>query len=371
LTSLLRPFRDVFDLLVAAWAELGELHLDRLIFAHAPAARLVAIGLVGAAAALLIVRAFASQTPGYRRVGLPAIVSRAGWSRASLSRHGALMLALAGLPFFILALADPRTSLTRSETTYPGRRISLMIDASSSMLSALPSSRLAKGAPNNAAFFTTVGAARYFIERRMQGKYRDLMSLIEFGDDAYVITPFTTDYENILLSTTLIGDWNEFMAFPDQGTVVARAVEQSVGLFQAFDYLDAAGNLMVVFTDGADADVLENGKTVDDVLRDAQKAKIPVYLIKIGGNMRNKRSVGDDLWQAAVQRTGGRFYAGGDEATIIQAINEIDKASAGRIEMKQYSTERPRFAPYALMGAGLWMLAALLRLTVPAFQTFP
>ena len=48
------------------------------------------------------------------------------------------------------------------------------------------------------------------------------MALIEFGDDAYVITPFTTDYENILLSTSLIGDWQEFMSFPDQGTVIAR-----------------------------------------------------------------------------------------------------------------------------------------------------
>ena len=69
----------------------------------------------------------------------------------------------------------------RSETTFPGRRIALLIDASSSMLSALPSTTLAKGAPNNAAFFTTVGAARYFIEKRMAGKYRDLMALIEFG----------------------------------------------------------------------------------------------------------------------------------------------------------------------------------------------
>jgi hypothetical protein len=206
---------------------------------------------------------------------------------------------------------------------------------------------------------------------RMKGKYRDLMALIEFGDDAYVITPFTTDYENILLSTTLIGDWNEFMAFPDQGTVVARAVEQSVGLFQAFDYLEAAGNLMVIFTDGADADVLENGKTVDDVLNDALKARIPVYLIKIGGGVRNKRTVADELWQAAVQRTGGRFYNGGDENTIIQAIQAIDRQSAGRIEMKQYSTERPRFAPFALVAAGLWALALVLRFTVPAFQTFP
>jgi hypothetical protein len=362
--------RDLTALIASALAEWGGLRLDRLIFAQAPTARLVVIGLMGVAVIVLLMRALVRNRPGRRRMALPALVTSSPWSRASLTRHGALLVALAGLPFFILALGDPRTSLTRSETTYPGRRISLLIDASSSMLSALPSSRLAKGAPNNAAFFTTVGAAKYFIEMRMKGKYRDLMALIEFGDDAYVITPFTTDYENILLSTSLIGDWNEFMAFPDQGTVVARAVEQAVGLFQAFDYLDAAGNLMVIFTDGADADVLENGKTVDDVLNDALKAKIPVYLIKIGGR-GNKRTVADELWQAAVQRTGGRFYNGEEENAIIQAIQAIDRQSAGRIQMRQYSTERPRFAPFALIAAGLWTLALAMRFAVPAFQTFP
>lgn len=367
----MQVFRDLSELVMATWAEWGDLRLDRLIFSESSMARQVVMALVGLAAIFMVVRSFGGRNPGHKRLALPAIVTSPGWSRASLSRHGALILALAGLPFFILALADPRTSLTRSETTYPGRRISLLIDASSSMLSALPSSTLAKGAPNNAAFFTTVGAARYFIERRMAGKYRDLMALIEFGDDAYVITPFTTDYENILLSTALIGDWNEFMAFPDQGTVVARAVEQSVGLFQAFDFLDAAGNLMVIFTDGADADVLENGKTVDDVLAEAQKAKIPVYLIKIGGNIESKRSVADELWIGAVKKTGGQFFSGGDEATIIRSIQAIDRLSAGTIEIKQYSTERPRFAPFALTAVALWCAALILRFTIPTFQTFP
>jgi len=363
--------RDTWESITALWAEWGDLYLDRLIFSQQGVAQQLLIALIGLAAIFVVVRSFGGRALANRRMALPAIVSKPGWSRASLSRHGALMLALAGLPFFVLALSDPRTTLTRSETTFPGRRIALLIDASSSMLSALPSSTLAKGAPNNAAFFTTVGAARYFIERRMAGKFRDLMALVEFGDDAYVITPFTTDYENILLSTTLIGDWNEFMAFPDQGTVVARAVEQAVGLFQAFDYLDAAGNLMVIFTDGADADVLENGKTVDDVLAEAQRTKIPVYLIKIGGNIQNKRSVADELWIGAVKRTGGEFFSGGDEETIIRAIQAIDRRSAGTIEMKQYSTERPRYAVFALTAAALWCMALLLRFTIPTFQTFP
>ena len=58
----------------------------------------------------------------------------------------------------------------------------------------------------------------------MAGKYHDLIGLVEFGDEAYVVTPFTSDYENILLSLSLIGDWTEFMKFPDQGTTIGLAI---------------------------------------------------------------------------------------------------------------------------------------------------
>src|SRR6478735_7086976 len=339
--------RDLIALINSTWVEWGDLRLERLLYSQQTTARQVLIALIGLSAIFMIIRSFGNRNPGNHRMALPALVKTSGLSRLSLSRHGALLLALAGLPFFVISLADPRTALTRSETTFPGRRIALLIDASSSMLSALPSTTLAKGAPNNAAFFTTVGAARYFIERRMAGKYRDLMGLIEFGDDAYVITPFTTDYENILLSTALIGDWNEFMAFPDQGTVIARAVEQSVSMFKSFKYLDAAGNLMVLFSDGADAEVLESGKTAMDVVNDARKAKIPIYFVKVGREIPGRVQIGDEIWRQAVEHTGGKFYGGADEASIDKALRDIDRASAGRIEYKQYSTERPRFTPFA------------------------
>ena len=162
-------FRDAFGIVASTWAEWGDLRLERLLFSEAPTARQILLALIGVAAIFMVIRSFGSRNPGHHRMALPALVKGGGWSRASLTRHGALILALAGLPFFIISLADPRTALTRSETTFPGRRIALLIDASSSMLSALPSTTLAKGAPNNAAFFTTVGAARYFIERRMAG----------------------------------------------------------------------------------------------------------------------------------------------------------------------------------------------------------
>jgi Mg-chelatase subunit ChlD len=359
------------DHLREVWAEGSALRLNELHFLHADTARLAAIVLLGIALSAMLLRLLMRRGAGASRLGLPALLEWVRPRNVAMLRHGALVFSLLALPFFALAFADPKTALTREEINYPGRRISLMIDASSSMLSSMPSSRLATGAPNDAAFFTTVGAARYFVEARRQSKYRDLMALVEFGDQAYVITPFTTDYDNILLSMSLIGDWNEFMAFPDQGTIIANAIDQSVGLFNAFDYLDAAGNAMVVFTDGMDAQVTEEGKSAFDVLADADKANIPVYFIRVGDQQRQKKGVTDEVWAAAVARTGGRFYNAADEATIIRAINDINRSAPGRIEMRRYVTEQPKFLPYAMAAIILWTIAIALRLTVPWFQTFP
>ena len=306
-----------------------------------------------------------------RRVVVPALLPGFALRRAASLRHGALVLAMAGVGFFVAALADPRTNLMRQDTSHPGRRIAILLDASSSMLQSLPASRLARGAPNDAAFFTTVGAARYFVELRMKGKYRDLVSLIEFGDEAYVITPFTSDYESVLLSISLIGDWTEFMNFPEQGTVIARAIDQAVGLFRAFDFVDAAGNVMVIFTDGMDAEVLQDGRSTFDVLREARRAGIPVYFIRTGRPDAPQGIVPDAVWEAAVSRTGGRFYIAADEATIVRAIREIDRRSAGRIEIRQYSTRIPRYAPFAFAAVALWTLALALKLATPWFTTFP
>jgi hypothetical protein len=359
------------DQLAALIVEARNLDVGSLFFSAEDSARLAAVLLLGLATLVLLLRLLTRRSSGRGRLALPSLIDWVRPSQFTLLRHGALLCALAGLPFFALALADPKTALMQEQASYPGRRISLMIDASSSMLSSLPSTRLAKGAPNDAAFFTTVGAARYFVELRMKGKYRDMMALVEFGDQAYVITPFTTDYENILFSMSLIGDWTEFMTFPDQGTVIANAVEQSVGLFRAFDVLDAAGNAMVIFTDGIDAEVTEDGRSAFDVLGDAREANIPVFFIRVGQPGRGQQAIPDDVWASAVARTGGKFFNAVDEGAIVAAVNEIDRAAPGRVEMKRYTTEQPRFQSFAMIAVALWSLALVMRLTLPWFQTFP
>jgi hypothetical protein len=286
-------------------------------------------------------------------------------------RHTALLLFLAGVPPFMLALADPFTTVAERQVSYPGRRIALLIDASSSMLKPFADAPVTEPGRNRAAFFSSVSAAEVFIRQRQGGKYRDMIALIEFGDEAYVITPFTTDYDNVLLSTSLIGDWSEFMRFPNQGTKIAAAIAEGTRLFQTFDFLKASGNLMIIFSDGEDTQVTLHGRHVDDILAGAVATKIPVYLVRTNRDRQLGDVVPDRLWKPAVESTGGRFYPAANEQDVLQAIRDIDQRSPGKIEMKQYGTNQRRFAPFALAAAVLWSLAALLKLSVPYFRTFP
>ena len=96
---------------------------------------------------------------GRNQIVVPAALRVGGRTYLSSLRYAPLLLFVCGLPFFFLALADPYSSMERREVSYPGRRIALLIDASSSMMVPFPSSQLRNDSLNEAAFLTTVAAA--------------------------------------------------------------------------------------------------------------------------------------------------------------------------------------------------------------------
>jgi len=350
--------------------EWRSLNLSNLQFWHRSEARLAILALVALSFVLLIARSAVRRTPGRHRLVLPAVT---GLRRSPIAfiRHAPLVLFLAGLPFFLFALADPYSALVSREVAYPGRRITLLVDASSSMRTPFTAAHLNKRAATDATFFTNVAAAERFVRLRMNGKYRDLIGLVEFGNEAYVVTPFTNDYDNILLSISLIGDPVEFSMFPDQGTIIAQAIEQSIGLFKAFNFLDASGNLLVIFTDGEDTHAVVHGVSLDDIMQSAVDAKIPVYFVRTNYSFGKGKVIPDDLWIPAVEKTGGKFYAASDEDSLLRAIREIDQVSTGTIEVRQYSSQRPQFAIFALLAMACWAAAAVLKIGVPYFQRLP
>ena len=346
------------------------LSLVDLQFWHRDEARLALIGLGLLLVVLLAVRALLVSSRG-RGVGLPAMLARFRRPPVPMLRHAPLTLCVAGVPFAILALADPFSALVREDAVYPGRRISLMIDASTSMSTTFKTESLETRSKNGPAFFTTVAAAEQFVRLRLRGKHQDLMALVEFGNQAYVITPFTSDYDNILLSIALISDPVEFSLFPDRGTIIANALDQSIDLFEAFEFLDAAGNLMVIFTDGEDTRAEFEGVTLDEILDSAIRGRIPLYFVRTNYQKEAGDIIPDALWKAAVEKTGGRFYAASDEASLLRAIHDIDRLAAGTIHVKRYTTQQPRFAVFALIAAACWCAGAALKLVPSTFQSIP
>jgi hypothetical protein len=350
-------------------AEWSRLRWDQLGFDRSETAILAA--LVGVAIALLtlVVRSFRSRAARRRGVALPALLVTFRRSTFHGVRHVPLACFLAGLVFFLIALSDPFTRLLREEVSYPGRRIAMFVDASGSMTESFRTENLGQVHPP--AFFTSVAAAEYFIRLRIDGRYRDLIALIEFGDEAYVLTPFTTDYENILLSVSLINTWDEWARFNAPGTVLINALDVGVGLFRAFDFLEASGNAMVIFSDGDDTQVQLEGRSLDSILQAAYDYEIPVYMLRLSANKQLGEVVPDAIWKDAIEKTGGRFFPVANEAAVFEAVHEIDRLAVGRIDVTRYSVNSPQFSLFALFALALWAVALALRLPVSYFSKFP
>ena len=360
------------ELLIALRGTLAEwlrLRWTDLQFPQAATAFFMVV--VVLALSLLMIAARRLWLPRARRaqLGLPAVLPVMRGSYLSATRHAAFLLFLLGVPFFAVALADPHTAFTQEQVSYPGRRIAILIDASSSMVLKFNSVKLqTQGAPT---FYTAVAAAERFMQLRMKGPYHDLIALIQFGNEAYVVTPFTTDYQNVLLSMKLVSNPKEWGRFTDWGTTIIQGIEQGAELFKTFNFLNASGNLMLVFTDGRDDQATLKGQSLDDLVSAARRNKIPIYMIRTAYNLKFGGVVQDTLWKDAIERTGGRFYAAADEDAILNALSEIDRLTPGRIDVHQYTAQRPRFAGYALIAVALWLSAGALKLGFRHFRTFP
>jgi Ca-activated chloride channel family protein len=363
------PLTNLFIVIGRTLGELMRLRWNALHFAAVDTTLLVLAVLAATALLMGAVRGMHRLHERRAAVGVPAVLPVMRRSPWSAVRHAPFLLFLAGLPFFAVALADPLTGFTREQVTYPGRRIALVVDGSNSMTQQFDTAQLK--ANQNRAFYTAVASAERFIRLRMNGPYRDLIALIQFGNNAYVVTPFTTDYENVLLSIRLISDPVNWGHFGDGGTTILEGIAEGAKLFKAFDFTDASGNLMIVFSDGIDDQLQSKGQTLDRLVATARQSSIPVYMIRTAFKRKFGDVREDRLWQPAIERTGGRFYPASDESTILRAVQDIDRLSAGRIDVREYTAYQPRFAGYVLIAVALWLAAIVLKLGFRSFRTFP
>ena len=95
-------------------------------------------------------------------------------------------------------------------------------------------------------------------------------------------------------------------------------------------------------------------------------------MIRTAYNYRFGEVPQDKIWKAVVERTGGRFYAAYDDESLSRALvghrSAVARAASRRASTACSARGSRR---YALAAVTLWLLAALLKLGVPVFRTFP
>jgi hypothetical protein len=367
---------NLFNLCGQVIREGWETGWTGLQFNHGPEALAATAVLAMLAVVMIFARRWGRKIPGRTHILLPAVplFLKPGFgARLRALPYG---LALAGVPFLLVAFADPYASYVRQETTNVGRRILILLDASGSMGGGTYGNRfesMSKLKPKSAEpFYTAAAAAEYFVRARMKAGKRDLIGLIEFGDESYIVSPFSTDYENVLTGIRLLSDPEEYMRFDNSGTKIAQAVHQGVRLFRNFDFLNTEGNVMVLISDGEDSEVAHEGRSIESIVSESGRNRVPIFFIRtVSGKPLGDPATYDEVWGAAIAKTGGKLYAGADEEAIIRACDDINRLAAGKVRYTSYGVRTPRFQVFALGATLLWSLALFFWLGLRNFREFP
>jgi Mg-chelatase subunit ChlD len=348
-----------------------ELHFDR-----ANEAILAGAVICFTAVFVLIVHRIIKK-PGRKNIFLPAFLPVMRQSLWRYARYAVPLLMIAGFAFFLVALADPTSPSGYEEVVAPGMRIGLIVDASGSMSEVFLDKRLKTSEGNK--YFTAIAASEYLMRLRIKHEQQDLIALLEFASDTFVITPFTPDYKTVLTNIGYIGDPDEWKRLGQSSTYILKAVHQGLELFKTYGFLDASGNILIVVSDGEDTQVevdLGEGKSakIGDVVAEARRVHIPIYFIRTDAETQfgqGSVSQSDAIWKDLCDKTGGKFFVADNEDAVIAAMETIDRVAQARITHRHYSEKKPHYRIFAMIAAALWAQGIFLWSCCAYFRRFP
>jgi Ca-activated chloride channel family protein len=288
-----------------------------------------------------------------------AVSRRHGWLRMD---RFFLLLHFVSLFLLVVAIARPRSGITRTEVTSYGIDIVIVLDVSGSM-------EAIDFKPQNRLY-----VAKEVAEDFIKGRGTDRIGLVLFARFAYTQCPLTTDHGVVieLLRRAHIG-------MIEDGTAIG------LGLAQACDRLKdskAESRVVILLTDGRN----NTGEIEPETaIRVAKALDVKVYTIGAGkpgealmpvdhplfGTRYVK--VPDELDEGLLQRiaeeTGGRYFRAKDPEGLVTIFKTIDKMEKSEIKVHEYTDYREFFRPLLVCGLGLLIVGIALSNT--RFLKFP
>ena len=297
----------------------------------------------------------ARSGPRVPRVQLPTLVLLGGVPSGLRThlRHLPMSLSLAGMALLLLAMARPQSPDNWRDVKREGIDIMIAMDVSTSMLARdLRPDRLE----------ASKQVAIEFIDARPD----DRIGLVVYEGEAFTQCPLTTDHR--VLRDLFV------QARPgliDGGTAIGMGLSTALNRLRESE---ARSKVLILLTDG-----MNNAGMVQplDAARMAETLGIRVYTIGVGtrgkalspverhanGQYRYDYvdvNIDDAMLERIATMTGGRYFRATDEGRLRDIYREIDELEKTRIKVTEHSTRNEEYLQFAMLGAGLLLLGALM-----------
>ena len=236
----------------------------------------------------------------------------------------------------IVALAGPRTGISRTDVEAEGIAIAVVVDISTSMLAEdfHPQNRLA--------------VAKQEVAEFIQGRQYDRIGMVAFAAEALTQVPLTIDYAVIYRAL----DQLETGQLED-GTAIGTAIATAANRLRR---APGESRVMILMTDG------ENNRGEIDPVTAARAAAafdIKIYTIGVGsegtapvpiargllGGYQYANlpvHIDEELLREIAGLTGGRYFRATDEAALDSIYTRIDELEKTEVEVRTYTNYTPR-----------------------------
>lgn len=263
-----------------------------------------------------------------------------------------VVLRLAALAFFIVALARPQSSSRGSNVKTEGISIVLALDISQSMLAE-------DFKPNR------IEAAKRVAVDFIEGRPNDLIGLVIFSGESFSQCPLTTDHSVLInmmkdIKTGMLAD----------GTAIGE------GLATAVDRVKDAttkSKVIVLITDG-----VNNAGSIPPVTAGeiARTFGVRVYTIGVGTQgmapypvqtpfgiqyQNMEVQIDEQLLTQIAQNADGKYFRATNNKKLNAIFSEIDKMERSKIEVTEFKSYSEEYLPFAMIGFILLMAELVLR----------
>lgn len=291
------------------------------------------------------------------------------------------VLALVGTMTLIVALARPQMGSGKEITSTDAVAIQLVVDRSGSM--AAP---MSLDGQNMNRLDVVKRVLRGFLlgdGKQLKGRPADLIGLVQFAGFADTKCPMVRDHRTLQqLADSIALAQQRF----EDGTAIGDGLALAAARLRTAEHdlksrhTDKSGDdfrikskVIILLTDG------DNNRGEHDPLEAAKLAAewgIKVYTIGIGSGEQILRSpfgdrrmpfpaeVDDKTLTAIAEATGGKYWRADNGAALREIYAEIDRLEKSHVKTLDYVDYQEAFTPWAIAGAALLALQALLGSTV-------